>query len=139
VTAAYLVAAHVLAALAVTLCDVALAATALTLTALVLSLVRHWRLHISRTDPRAIVTVLEHRGEWEIVRRDGAVTSAQLHGESLLSYPLVILLFRIPDARLTRAVVLPLDSLSYEQHRRLRVRLTLLRRTMGKTGAVLGK
>ncbi len=100
--------------------------------ALLLIVYLSWQIrhHLLRSTGNAIREIrLQPDGTWELGFANGNRLPAQLSPESLILPWLTILVFRTGSWWVTRALVLPPDSLQPDLARRLRVHLTQARLT----------
>lgn len=71
---------------------------------------------------------LRHDGEgWQLWAPLYGWSPVQLRPDSLALPSLIVLRFRLPGSRFTRGLCLPADSLTADEHRRLRLRLRFSR------------
>jgi len=84
-----------------------------------------WRRHVNVTAPGAIRAIVWRAdGQWELSDADGKTHAAQLRRASYVQPALVVLRFKLGKYR-RRAVLLPVDGVDADLHRRLRVGLRL--------------
>jgi hypothetical protein len=95
--------------------------------AVVIQWVIVWRHHLDLKAPAAVKSLQWNAdGRWELFCADGTAHAARLLPAAYVHPWLVVLRFVTEDKRRC-SVVLPADGLPEDEHRRLRVRLGLIR------------
>ena len=84
--------------------------------------------HVLLTHPSAVTRLRCDADGWQLWSRGRGWQAVQLRRDSLALPRAVIVRFRVRDEWRVRAVCIPADALSPDQHRRLRVRLKFSRR-----------
>lgn len=84
--------------------------------------------HITLTHSRAFSALRRDTQGWQLWCHDKGWQAMQLRRDSLALPAVVIVRFRLSGERRVRAVCIPRNALSPDQHRRLRVRLKFSRR-----------